>query len=61
MAEPVVDPVIEAQTIVIADEPVRSAGAANESGGEGGPRRKRKTATARKAAPRKKKTQKPAL
>jgi uncharacterized LabA/DUF88 family protein len=52
--EPVADPVIEARSVVIADEPVRSAEAGNESAAE--PKRKRKTAVKRKAAPRKKKT-----
>ena len=56
--EPVVDPVIEAQSVVIADEPARAAdvSAASESGGTGAPKRKRKAAVKKKAAPRKKKT-----
>jgi uncharacterized LabA/DUF88 family protein len=64
IAEPVPDPVIEAEATLIADQSIRSAEAADETGGEGGPKRKRatrarKTAPAgekKKAAPRKKKS-----
>jgi uncharacterized LabA/DUF88 family protein len=59
-----IEPVIEAEATVIADEPIRSAEAAGEPAGDGGPKRKRATRTRKtaataekkKASPRKKKT-----